>query len=234
MKKITTKTLEERAEKILKNLRSENKYSLHRPFVVEITGTPNAGKDTLIELLEVFFRRAGWRVLNPPEGAEVIKKIPRDNYLFAVQNGIYALSRLLCNVYSLDFDLIIFDRALYDNFCWNEYLLQKGIISRKIADINQNFFTQPEIIDKIDLCFFTVCSVHKTMKYENRWSLTNKKGAITNSEIVKILLKIWRNVFEKFQKQNKPVVFLDTTRISPKRAGQFLLFHILKGIEDRK
>lgn len=33
-----------------------------RPFVLEITGTPKAGKTTLISMIETFLRQSGWKV----------------------------------------------------------------------------------------------------------------------------------------------------------------------------
>jgi thymidylate kinase len=209
---------------------TRTKQRFHRPFIIEITGTPDSGKTSVISTLTRFFKRAGWRVLNPTEGAEIIKKVPRTTHLYNIRTGIYALSELLDNVYSLDFDLIIFDRAIFDAYCWQEYWWRKNIISKEVAEFNQKFFTQPEIANKIDICFFVVCQAEEALRREAKWALTDKHGETTNPETIKNLIKIWRDCFKKLKNDNQQIFLMDTTKMSPKQMGYFILKQTLKVI----
>ncbi|MEO0084942.1 MAG: hypothetical protein ABIJ94_04395 [candidate division WOR-3 bacterium] len=238
------KNFEQEAQELLKiftklksGLSSEifarTKQKFHRPFVIEITGTPDSGKTSVINTLTRFFKRAGWRVLNPAEGAEIIKKVPRTTYLYNIRTGIYALAELLDNTYSLDFDLIIFDRAVYDAYCWQEYWLRKKIISPEVAEFNQKFFVQSEIANKVDICFFVICQAEEAMRREAKWALTEKHGETTNPETIQNLVEIWQDCFKKLQENKAPIILMDTTKMSPKQMGRFILYHTLKVILKR-
>lgn len=50
--------IQKKATSVAKLLRRQAR----RPFVLEITGTPKAGKTALISLVDTFLRDAGWRV----------------------------------------------------------------------------------------------------------------------------------------------------------------------------
>ena len=224
---------EQKAKKILQTLTALKTKQFHRPFVIEITGTPEAGKTSVINTLTRFFKRCDWRVHNPTEGAEVIEKVPRINHIYNIRTGIYALSELLDNVYSLDFDLIIFDRGLYDAFCWQEYWLKKEIISLDLAQTNQTFFTQSEILKNIDTCFFVVCQAEESMRRADQWNLSKKQGETTNPETIKNLIDIWKNCHQQFSESGNSVILLDTTEINPQKMGQFILVETIKAMQKR-
>jgi thymidylate kinase len=229
------KSFEKEAKEILEfftELKTGSKI-LYRPFIIEITGTPDSGKTSVIATLTRFFKRAGWRVLNPTEGAEITKKVPRTTHLYNIRTGIYALGELLDNTYSLDFDLVIFDRAVYDTYCWQEYWYRKKIISRQVADVIQGFFRQPEVASKIDTCFFVICSAEEALRREAEWALTVKQGETTNLESIEKLINIWQDCYQRFTELKAPVVLLDTTKMSPKQMGNFILSRTIKAMRER-
>ncbi|MBU1178961.1 hypothetical protein KKB69_01300 [Patescibacteria group bacterium] len=111
------KTYESRAQKLLKKLkRPKTEKKVERPFFIEITGSPSSGKTTMISILDPFFRRQGFRVYTPQEGAEVIRHIPRTSHLYNVRTGLYALATLIDASVNDNYDLVIFDRCPYDTF----------------------------------------------------------------------------------------------------------------------
>lgn len=227
------KNLEQEAEQILKEFTRLKTQKFYRPFVVEITGTPEAGKTSERDALTRFFIRTGWRVNNPPEGAEITKKIPRTTHLYNIRTGIYALSELLDNIYSLDFDLLLFDRAIYDAFCWQEYWLRKNVISHVVADAAQEFFTQSEILKQIDLCFFLVCQPEEAMRREAEWAVTKKHGETTNPESIENLVTIWQDCYKAFDKSNNPVALLDTTDMNPQKMGTIIASKTIRAMKKR-
>src|SRR3989338_10083226 len=95
-----------------------NHNVLPRPFFIEITGTPSAGKTTTIKELDKFFRRMGFRVLCPQEGAEVIRHIERTTPLYNIRTGLYALQILIDLSHGHQYDIVIFDRCIFYSFCW--------------------------------------------------------------------------------------------------------------------
>ena len=92
------KIFQEKAQIILSYLKSHLRYDngfLPRPFMIELTGSPSAGKTTIIKSLDDFLRDQGLRVLRPQEGAEVIRHIPRTTPIYNIATGLYALNKLV-------------------------------------------------------------------------------------------------------------------------------------------
>src|SRR3989338_484322 len=109
------RAFEKKAKTILSYLKQSVRYDesfLPRPFFLEITGSPAAGKTTTITEFDKFFRRMGFRVLRPQEGAEVIRHIGRDTPLYNIRTGLYALQLLIDLSAGHQYDLVILDRGI--------------------------------------------------------------------------------------------------------------------------
>src|SRR5436309_9566104 len=91
-------TLDERAKKV----RSARDSAKELPVVVEFSGSPKSGKTTNIDVLEHFFKRKGFRIWAPTEGAG--KRTPyhlrRDLVAFNTWSLNYAISELLVAYYN--------------------------------------------------------------------------------------------------------------------------------------
>jgi hypothetical protein len=97
-----------------------------RPVFVEFSGSPKSGKSSCIDIVAHFFRRTGFRVLAPTEGAA--KRTPYylkdDLFAFNIWSANYALSHILEGRYHSDpYDLAILDRGLFDALTWFDLLL---------------------------------------------------------------------------------------------------------------
>lgn len=111
---MTHDQIKARAEQVLEGLR-ENQQE--RAVFIEFAGTPKSGKSTCIGIVHHFFRRVGFKVLAPAEGAS--KRTPyylRDNWMaFNTWSASYALMHVLEGRYGSDrYDLAILDRGLFD------------------------------------------------------------------------------------------------------------------------
>jgi len=79
-----------------------------RPFVLEITGTPKAGKTTLITLLKDFLRECGWRVHVLEERAGLCP-LPMKGHFFFNSWTTGAMLAGLLDATDRDDDLVILD-----------------------------------------------------------------------------------------------------------------------------
>ena len=89
----------------LSNLRADAESILNvwkanqpaKPFFFEFSGTPKSGKSTCIDTVSHFFRRVGFQVLSPTEGAS--RRTPRylrENWFrFNIWSASYALTHIL-------------------------------------------------------------------------------------------------------------------------------------------
>ena len=117
------------------------------------------------------------RVWKPQEGAEVIRHIPRTTPEYNIRTGTYALNLLLDNAYGHNYDLIIFDRCIFDAFCWMEYWNKKGRLTEDEMINNQIFFLQKPWVDYIDTVIMMTCSAEEAMKRELKIALSSKRPA---------------------------------------------------------
>lgn len=92
-----------------------------KPFIVELTGTPEAGKTTIINLLYQKLSDLGYKVRVYPESAEESKSIfpresnnPQDAKLWM---NVLTLKHLIEAPYQ-PYDIILFDRGAVDRIFW--------------------------------------------------------------------------------------------------------------------
>src|SRR5580704_16202904 len=91
------------------------------PVIVEFSGIPKSGKSTNIDIINHFFRRNGFKVWAPTEGAS--KRTPyilrKDLVAFNAWSLNYAISELLLSYHNVDTPhLVILDRGPFDSLAW--------------------------------------------------------------------------------------------------------------------
>ena len=210
---------EQKAQKILSYLKTHVRYDesfLPRPFFVEITGPPASGKTTTITELDKFFRRQGFRVLRPQEGAEAIRHIERTTPLYNIRTGLYALELLLDISHGHQYDLVIFDRCVFDAYCWMTYWAEKEKLSEGEKSLIQNFFLFWLWADKIDAAYFMICDVEIAMRRELRIALSEKLGETTNPKTVATLRERYLCAYDVLSPQHRQLSLIDTSQMDEK------------------
>ncbi|TSC51964.1 MAG: hypothetical protein LiPW41_731 [Parcubacteria group bacterium LiPW_41] len=224
------KSFEEKAQKLLAYLKSTLRYDrqiIPRPFFVEITGSPSAGKTTMITELDKFFRRMGFRVLRPQEGAEVIRHITRDTPIYNVRTGLYSLSLLLDLSWGHQYDLVIFDRAIFDSYVWMMYWEEKNKLSEVEKKGIQDFFLNRLWTNEIDAAYFVVCDPDEAMKRELRIALSQKLGETSNPKTIKTLVERYNTAYAALSPVHKNLFLLDTTLLDEQEMVSKIAEHVL-------
>lgn len=228
---ISENVFELQAQKILKYLKSHLRYDenfLPRPFFIEFTGSPSAGKTTTITELDKFLRHQGFRVLRPQEGAEVIRHIPRTTPLYNIRTGLYALSKLIDDSYGHLYDVVIFDRCIFDVYCWMMYWREKSKINEEEMALFQQFFLSRFWLNKIDAAYFMVCDSEEAIKREMRIALSQKLGETTNPKTIETLVSRYRSAYEILSPQNKQLHLIDTTHVDEQRMVEAIAIKTLE------
>lgn len=233
--------IEKRAMAMLKCLRSceFRREKLPRPFIVELTGLPDSGKSTIINRIDVFLRRQRSReqeckILIPQEGTRMVRNIPRNEFQHSIAASNYALQILLKHSYSIDYDILLFDRGLYDAWCFIEWLQQKRTLEQKDSECFKSFFAHDGWLKNIDVCFFVMCdpAIADNRNRKDAF-LTSKTGVRTNSKTAAELNSAFMTGYRYFKKRGAPVAFIDTTNLDIGQATRKILIQILEKFEHK-
>ena len=172
-----------------------------RPVFIEFSGTPKSGKSTCIDIVAHFFRRSGFRVLAPTEGAS--KRTPyylRDDLVaFNTWSASYALTHILEGLYSSDkYHLAILDRGLFDALAWFQRLLDRGDITSAECEQVQGFLRIEKWRSVIDYVFLFKADPDTSLERENRFTLIDEPGRAMNPVFLQALNNAYDSVYEKY------------------------------------
>ena len=190
--------LRERAEAVRQRLRDQPR---DRPVFVEFSGSPKSGKSTCIDIVGHFFRRQGFRILAPTEGAS--KRTPyylKENLVaFNTWSASYALNHIFDGLYSADrYDISILDRGLFDALVWFELLSTKGDITEEVAEKIHNFLLIEDWRAVIDAVFLFQADPDTSMDRENKDKLVEDTGRAMNPDFLADLNEAYGSVRDRY------------------------------------
>ena len=185
-----------------------------RPKFVEFSGSPKSGKSTCIDIVAHFFRRVGFRVLAPTEGAS--RRTPyylrSDLVAFNMWSASYALTHILEGLYHSDkHHLAILDRGLFDALAWFQLLETQGDISERDLTKVQDFIRIDHWRSVIDAVFLFQASPSTSMERENRDKLISEPGRAMNPEFLERLNQAYQLVRDKFGSEFSNFNVIDTS-----------------------
>ena len=154
-----------------------------RPLFIEFAGTPKSGKSTCIDTVNHFFRRLGYKVLAPTEGAS--KRTPyylKGNLVaFNAWSATYALTHILEGRFGSDqYQLVIMDRGLFDALAWFELLRQKCDITSEELSAIHNFLLVDHWRKLVDMIFLFQTDPCTSLERENDNKLIQEPGRTMN------------------------------------------------------
>ena len=223
--------LQSRTEKTLSLLK---KSPMCRPLFVEFAGTPKSGKSTCIDTVNHFFRRQGYKVLAPTEGAS--KRTPyylKNNLVaFNAWSATYALTHMLEGRYGTDeYHIVILDRGLFDALAWFELLKQKGNITSDDCSAIHQFLLLGHWRELVDMVFLFQTDPATSLERENRNKLIIEPGLTMNSDFLRDLNTAYDATEEQYADEFKTFHSISTRE--GKSTEQSTAFEVAKAIVDR-
>ena len=187
----------------------------YNPSVIEFSGSPKAGKTTTIDIVNHFYRRLGFRVWAPTEGAS--KRTPyhlkKDLVAFNSWSLNYAISEILLAYHNVDSpDLIILDRGPFDSLAWMAMLRDKGAISLDDYNTIKKYATLEKWANLVSKLFVFVCSPQVSLERENESKLTTATGTAMNKEMLTTMFAEYESLTGEFKiYPTIPTIKVDTT-----------------------
>jgi|tagenome__1003787_1003787.scaffolds.fasta_scaffold20983634_6 predicted ATPase len=185
------------------------------PVVVEFAGSPKSGKSTNIDIVAHFFKRCGYKVWAPSEGAS--KRTPyhlkRDWIAFNTWTLAYAIQELMVSYHNVDQQhLIILDRGPYDAVAWMNHLSSIGKLEAEEVEIIEKFAMHPRWIKFISRVYIFKSAPAVSLEREHASKLiTEKQGSAMNAETLGALLAQYDSLESQLRSESHPVRVFDTT-----------------------
>lgn len=183
------------------------------PVVVEFSGSPKSGKSTNIDILAHFFKRMGFKIWAPTEGAS--KRTPyhlrRNLVAFNTWSLNYAISELLVAYYNVERpDLVVLDRGPFDSIAWMRMLQKDGTLAVEGLKIIEQFALHPQWFRLINRIYLFTCSPEVSLERENQSKLTRQGGTAMNEPMLRKLLEEYTHEHDEL-KTVHPVRQIDTS-----------------------
>jgi predicted ATPase len=180
--------LEQDAKHVLSELTSH-----HAPVVAEFAGSPKAGKSTTIDILTHFFKRVGYKVWAPTEGAS--KRTPyhlkSDLVAFNTWTLNSAISELLVAYNNVDHHHLIFlDRGPFDSMAWMRVLQKesKHELTEDELEVHRAYAMHPRWSDLITRIYLFDCEPAVSLQREHESKLISLPGTAMNEPMLRALL----------------------------------------------
>lgn len=226
--------LEGRFHRILAQLRElRRRHPDARPMmVVELWGTPKAGKSTMLTMIRDFLKRNGWKVTARPEGAEVVD-FPRTTPHYNLQTCRYAMTELFTHLYG-DWEAIILDRGLKDGEVWMDYWLAKGKITELDHRAIVGGYNADILRDLFDLHLCMVCEPETAIQRELAHAISKKEGETMNSKTLRALREIHERVYARATATSDPrLAWHDTSKETPIETSEAVLSTLADAFDRR-
>ena len=227
--------IENRVGKLLTYLKPEIRRDMHnipRPFTAEFLGSPDAGKTTIITEMGNFFKGQGFRVWCPQEGAEVVRHMPRESPLYNIRTTLYAMKLLIDVAHGHAYDIVFFDRCIYDAYVWMMYWRERNMLSEEEMTTIQNFVLSRFLTDKIDIAFIVTCDPEEAMKRALKNALSEKRG-FTNASTIKALADRYRIAFNQLTPYHSQLRHIDTTNLTEQGMIQEVANETIQTLEKK-
>lgn len=204
-----------------------------KPFAVEYCGTAASGKTTAQQVTRHFFRRSGFAVHAPREGAEAIEG-PRPLPGYNLHTVEWALHHARLLPHDKRFHIGIFDRAIYDGIVRMEHYLAEGVISEREREIIEGYYLLPWNAGLFDLHVFLMCAPDTTLKRKRKVEVIHRPGKTLNTETLNKLYDAHRRVWDRLDLGSRPnFLWLDTDRLTEIEVAEHILCAALELFERR-
>ena len=175
---------------------------MRKPFMVEFSGTPEAGKTTTIRTVANMLRAKEYTVEVLTESAEILpNEITKGSWDANLWMHYHTQAGILRSLY-LDKDIILINRGLIDSKFYGVKFLTEGLIGKE----QYNIFCK-QFLKELYPDLFIGLTVNADTSIQRRGG----EGRLVNREYVERYNRIFKKYYNEEVKQKK--VLLDTTSL---------------------
>lgn len=216
--------LQVRARELLKILRVQAR----RPYIVELAGTPKAGKTTALHVLHRFLKDCGYHVQEMRERAGDCPIAMKGHFFFNTWTTTTMLASMIESLES-EADVLLLDRGVFDAIVWLEAQRREKQVTKDEYHIFRDFVLLNRWRSLTDSTFVFTVSPEKALERENKDLIVRRSGSIMGSGFLARYNEILAAVHEEVKDQFS-IIPIDTTEHASPRATTYA---IAKELIDR-
>ena len=219
---------------------SKLKSILHmNPYIIEFTGTPRTGKTTLMNNLNDFFKKGGFKVITLEEftTSDKYKKeiypTLKDQSKSEINTQIpkYVLSQLE-DALKQDVDIIMIDRSLVDRMIWIDRLYLKDEFKKEEYEEYISTYI-PIIKENIDTIIATYADSMTSLKRDYFANLSLEKRNFLNIQNIEEYNTSLKNIEELSSENNINLHLIDTSDKNQRDISIMITEDILSDMRDK-
>ncbi len=204
-----------------------------RPLAVELCGTVASGKTSATRSMQKFFRRCGYRVHAPLEGAEAVET-PRPEPGYNLATYHYAMLKAFMHSVCRAKQVGLFDRAVYDAVVRMEYYRAEGKLTVEEHAAVEAYMRMSHNVDVFDLHVFLMCRPETTLARKNADDIMYEPGATVNPTALEKLYEAHQRVWDRFDLGSRPdFLWLDSDQLTKKEVGRLIALAAVEAFERR-
>lgn len=165
----------EEAKAVLRAMR----VGARRAFVLELTGTPKAGKTTTLSTLQSFFKAAEFRVETLKERAADCPLPMKGHFFFNAWTMCTMLAEVLAN-HETPVDILLLDRGFFDALIWLDLQHQRSQVSEEERGVFEQFVLLDRWQRLVDFTIVMTTDPRKAMEREQASQLIPRAGSMMN------------------------------------------------------
>jgi thymidylate kinase len=207
-----TLELAQKARDLLPILRRQAR----RPYIVELAGTPKAGKTTALHVLHRFLKDCGYQVHEMRERAADCPVAMKGHFFFNTWTTTTMLASMIESLES-EADILLLDRGVFDAIVWLESQNLEHQLSPEEYEVFRKFVLLDRWRTLTDLTFVFTVVPEKAVERENKDLLIPRTGSIMGEGFLdrynRVLAQVQDSVRDQFAFIN-----IDTTEHSSPKA----------------
>lgn len=166
-----------KARTLLAVLRSQAR----RAFVLELTGTPKAGKSTSVVTLQTFFREAGYQVHLLRERAADCPLPMKGHFFFNAWTMATMLAEVLATQ-ETSVDILILDRGFFDALVWLELQARRDQVTHEEKRVFSDFVLLERWRSLVDATVSMTVQPNKALSREHQNQIVPRNGSMMNPD----------------------------------------------------
>lgn len=184
-----------------------------RPYVAEFSGTPEAGKTTVIQSLIKVFESRGFNVIYIRESAEIVPPhLPKGSFIANQWMRIHSLPCIIEASYNEANDIILIDRGIWDSIFFEKVFFLENKCTEKQYKSFCSFLKDDLFLP--DLLVALIASPDEVIKRRGG------EGRIVTHDWIKFYNKNFIDFYEEIDSDKK---LIDTTNISKEELVSMIL-----------